>query len=124
MKLGLNRQALKESIGDTILATLINFPLIWALNYLTMVVFLFGPFGVSITNTFILFWIAVTRKYYVRIYFDKKNTKKEEWYKMNINGKTAWKAFFLWLLFVVIFYLQMHFQSCLLFHRSAVVMHL
>ena len=76
MKLGLNRQALKESIGDTILATLINFPLIWALNYLTMVVFLFGPFGVWITNTFILFWIAVTRKYYVRIYFDKKNIKK------------------------------------------------
>ena len=76
MQLGLNRQALKESIGDTILATLINFPLIWALNYLTMVVFLFVPFGVSITNTFILFWIAFTRKYYVRIYFDKKNTKK------------------------------------------------
>jgi len=77
MELGLNHQALKESIGDTILATLINFPLIWALNYLTMTVFLFGPFGVSITNTFILFWIAVTRKYYVRVYFDKKNKKKD-----------------------------------------------
>ena len=72
MEIGINHQALKESVGDTILATLINFPLIWALNYLTMTVFLFGPFGVSITNTFILFWIAVTRKYYVRVYFDKK----------------------------------------------------
>jgi len=77
MKIGINHQALKESVGDTILATLINFPLIWALNYLTMTVFLFGPFGVSITNTFILFWIAVTRKYYVRVYFDKKNKKKD-----------------------------------------------
>ena len=76
MRLGINRQALKESIGDTLLATLINFPLIWALNYLTMVHLEFGPFGVSITNTFILFWIAVTRKYYVRIYFDKKNKRK------------------------------------------------
>ena len=76
MELGLNHQVLKESIWDTILATLINFPLIWELNYLTMTVFLFGPFGVSVTNTFILFWIAVTRKYYVRVYFDKKNTKK------------------------------------------------
>ena len=76
MQLGLNRQALKESIGDTILATLINFPLIWALNYLTMVVFLFGPFGVSITKKVILLWIAVTRKYYVRIYLNKKKNKK------------------------------------------------
>jgi hypothetical protein len=42
-----------------------------------MEVFYFGPFGVSITNTFILFWIAVTRKYYVRVYFDKKNKKKD-----------------------------------------------
>ena len=76
MRLGINRQALKESIGDTLLATLINFPLIWALNYLTMVPLELGPFGVSITHTFILFWIAVTRKYYVIIYFDKKNKKK------------------------------------------------
>ena len=76
MRLGINRQALKESIGGTLLVTLINFPLIWALNYLTMVHLEFGPFGVSITNTIILFWIAVTRKYYVRIYFDKKNKKK------------------------------------------------
>ena len=76
MQLGLNRQALKESIGDTILATLINFPLIWALNYLTMVVFLFGPFGVSITNTFILFWIAVKESTMLESILTKRILKK------------------------------------------------
>ena len=71
----IDKTALKESVADTILATLINFPLIFIINYLTMTVFLFGPLGVSVSNTIILFWIAVTRKYCVRVYFKKRNNR-------------------------------------------------
>ena len=68
----LNKEAFKESFSDTILGTLVNFPLNYAMvlfclwmemNALTMTIFM----------TSILFILAIARKYYVRIYFDGRN---------------------------------------------------
>lgn len=65
-----NKQALKESFSDTVLGTLVNFPL----NYV-LIAFCLSIEMTALTMTFfmtsILFILAVARKYYVRIYFEK-----------------------------------------------------
>ena len=72
-----DKDAFKESFGDTILATIINFPLILAINYISLEIFQLKALALSIVNTSILFSIAVTRKYCVRVYFKKKELKKK-----------------------------------------------
>lgn len=71
-KMSLNTVSLKEAVSDTALGTVINFPL----NYV-MVLFCFWmemtALVMTIFMTSVLFVFAVIRKYYVRIYFDKKN---------------------------------------------------
>jgi|AACY02.14.fsa_nt_gi hypothetical protein len=72
-----DKDAFKESFGDTILATIINFPLILTINYISLEVFELKALALSIVNTSILFSIAVTRKYCVRVYFKNKELLKK-----------------------------------------------
>ena len=68
----LHKQALKESLSDTVLGTMVNFPL----NYVLIAFCLsleMGALEMTIFMTSILFILAVGRKYYMRLYFAKKN---------------------------------------------------
>jgi hypothetical protein len=68
----INREAFKESFSDTILGTMVNFPL----NYFMVVFCLWMEMGallMTVCMTSVLFILAVARKYYVRIYFDRRN---------------------------------------------------
>jgi|TARA_R110000803_G_scaffold46198_13_gene97103 hypothetical protein len=69
----MNKPALKESLSDTVFGTFINFPVNFILiafclememQALTMTVFM----------TACLFVLAVVRKYFVRTYFEKRNS--------------------------------------------------
>lgn len=69
----IDKAALKESVSDTILATpinlflnfiLISFSLWMELNATQMTFFI----------TSVLFVVAIIRKYYVRIYFEKRSS--------------------------------------------------
>lgn len=73
--MNLDKEAFRESFGDTILATIINFPLILTINYISLEVFQLKALALSIVNTSILFSIAVTRKYCVRVYFKKREIR-------------------------------------------------
>ena len=67
----LNKDALKESVSDTVLGTVVNFPL----NYILIAFCLsmsMTAIEMTIFMTSILFVLAVIRKYYIRVYFDKK----------------------------------------------------
>ena len=68
----INREAFKESFSDTILGTIVNFPL----NYVMVLFCLWMEMGallMTVCMTSVLFFLAVARKYYVRIYFDRRN---------------------------------------------------
>ena len=67
----MNRAALKEAVSDTVIGTIINFPL--------NVIMMWVIFRVELTvmQSSILLWavftsIAVIRKYYIRVYYSKK----------------------------------------------------
>ena len=69
--MSLDTKALKESITDTILATIISFPL----NVILLAIANELTLNVVETACFItavLFNIAVLRKYLVRVYFKKR----------------------------------------------------
>ncbi len=81
MQLGLNRQALKESVGDTVLAFIINMPIGFGIiafaNWIGIIAVSYDQnIQLVLLQNFIFTAVAITRKYYVRIYFDKKNIKK------------------------------------------------
>lgn len=67
----LNKPALKEVMFDTIVATVINFPanfvLIWFAFRMEMT-----AFETTVFCTAILFCIAIVRKYYIRIHFERR----------------------------------------------------
>ena len=67
--------ALKEAIVDTLLALLINFPLNMGLiaisRYQDMSIFWSTVFFTAVFTV-----VAIVRKTYMRIYFEKKNLKK------------------------------------------------
>jgi len=66
-----DRQALKEAIFDTGLATPINL----VINYILLAPMLMWEWSagqISVTMTAIFFVVAVFRKYYVRQYFKAK----------------------------------------------------
>jgi len=69
------KQAFKESLADTLLALVINFPLnlllVWIAYDLQ-----FSALQTSVFLTVIFFLVAVVRKTYTRTYFDKKIVKK------------------------------------------------
>jgi len=79
----IDKQSLKESIGDTALALLINFPLNMLLLYVANRTFIpkLESEGDIIfwTSVFLTFWftlVAITRKYFVRIWFKNKELNK------------------------------------------------
>ena len=73
----MNRAAAKESLTDTLVATVINFPmnfvLIWFAFRMEMT-----AFQTTVFCTAILFVVSLFRKYYIRIHFDSKNKKNGE----------------------------------------------
>lgn len=70
----MNREAAKESLTDTLVATAINFPmnfiLIWFAFEMNMT-----AFQTTVFCTAILFVVALFRKYYIRIHFISLNSK-------------------------------------------------
>ena len=67
----MNKAALKEAVSDTIIGTIINFPL----NVIMMWVIFQSE--LTVMQSSILLWvvftsIAIIRKYYIRIYYSKK----------------------------------------------------
>ena len=81
--MSIDKQSLKESVGDTALALLINFPLNMLLLYVANRTFIpkLDSEGDIIfwTSVFLTFWftlVAITRKYFVRGYFKAKENKK------------------------------------------------
>jgi len=65
--------ALKEAITDTLLGTLIMLPLNYLIIYICLDLLSFNAFQITITSTGTLFFVAVFRKAYIRLYFEKKN---------------------------------------------------
>ena len=81
--MGIDKQSLKESVGDTALALLINFPLNMLLLYVANRTFIpkLDSEGDIIfwTSVFLTFWftlVAITRKYFVRVWFKNKELNK------------------------------------------------
>ena len=68
----LHKQALKESLSDTVLGTMVNFPLNYVLIAFCLSVEM-EALEMTIFMTSILFILAVGRKYYMRLYFAKRN---------------------------------------------------
>lgn len=68
-------QAFKESLADTLLALVINFPLNLLLVWIAYDM-KFTALQTSVFLTVIFFVVAVVRKTYTRTYFDKRNEKK------------------------------------------------
>ena len=71
----IDRAALKESLSDTIIAT----PLNLAINYLFLALLMsleFGPVLISVIMTIVFFVIAIVRKYYVRTWFKKRQSRQ------------------------------------------------
>ena len=69
-----NRLALKEAVSDTVIGTVINFPL----NMLAMWVIFEAQ--LTVFQSSVLLWavftsIAIVRKYTLRIYFEKNKKK-------------------------------------------------
>lgn len=78
------KAALKEATTDTLLATVINFPLNMLLLFVANRTFLSWMeteteqiFWTSVYLTIVFSAVAITRKTYVRLYFNKKNLKKQ-----------------------------------------------
>jgi len=73
----LNHQALKESVGDTALAFVMNVPIgfgiIFFANWIGIVSVSYEQnIQLVILQNFVFTSVAVTRKYFVRIYFNNK----------------------------------------------------
>ena len=67
-----NKLALKEAVWDTVLGTIINFPL----NMLAM--WIIFRLKLSVVESSVLLWlvftaVAIVRKYFVRIYYNKSS---------------------------------------------------
>lgn len=76
------KDALKESFNDTVLGTIVNFPL----NYIMVVFCLWMEMEallMTVCMTTVLFLLAVIRKYYVRIYYFKKSINGEKHVQTN-----------------------------------------
>ena len=78
-----DKESLKESVSDTALALLINFPLNMVLLIIANRTFIphmkteaEQVFWLSVFLTIVFTLVAVTRKYFVRVYFKNKNNKK------------------------------------------------
>lgn len=68
-------RALKEAVIDTVLAGSINIPMNYFLVWLCLEILGFGAFATSTTLIVIFTIFAVTRKYHIRLYFEKNSRK-------------------------------------------------
>tara|TARA_R110000796_G_scaffold46819_2_gene113130 strand:+ start:1411 stop:1638 length:228 start_codon:yes stop_codon:yes gene_type:complete len=70
----IDKAALKESITDTTLGAVFNFPLSW-LTITIVLLFTHNSFIISLSQLIVLSILAVIRRYYTRVYFDKQNKR-------------------------------------------------
>jgi len=68
----MNKPAIKESVTDTIIGLLINYPINILVLFVTFHYHL-TPFWTATTLTITFTFIAIARKYFVRIWFQKRN---------------------------------------------------
>lgn len=81
--MSIDKQSLKESVGDTAIALIINFPLNMLLLYIanrTFIPKLESEADIIFwTSVFLTFWftlVAITRKYFVRVWFKNKELSR------------------------------------------------
>ena len=65
------RRALIEAVTDTLLATPLNMVISWVILFYAFQ-YLWGPTVTMIVQTGIMFIFAVSRKVYLRLYFEKR----------------------------------------------------
>lgn len=70
--------AFKEALSDTGIAAVINIPLNFILVYLCIDVWQVGTMWTSVIMTTIFTLFAITRKTYIRLYFNAEFLKKQE----------------------------------------------
>lgn len=81
--MSIDKQSLKESVGDTAIALVINFPLNMLLLYIANRTFIPNLESeadiIFWTSVFLTFWftlVAITRKYFVRVWFKNKELSR------------------------------------------------
>ena len=62
---------LKEAMVDTFTGTLINLPLVWLVLFLCLMV-THNSFLISLAQASVLTIVAIIRKYYIRVWFKKR----------------------------------------------------
>ena len=92
--MSIDKQSLKESVGDTALALIINFPLNMLLLYVanrTFIPKLESEADIIFwTSVFLTFWftlVAITRKYFVRVWFKSKEENKFRLKRESMNAR-------------------------------------
>ena len=70
----IDKPAMKESIADTLLGAVFNFPLSW-LTITLALLFTQNSFIISLSQLIVLSLLAIIRRYYTRVYFDKQNKR-------------------------------------------------
>ena len=70
----IDKPAMKESIADTLLGAVFNFPLSW-LTITLVLLFTQNSFIISLSQLIVLSILAIIRRYYTRVYFDKQNKR-------------------------------------------------
>ena len=65
------RRALIEAVTDTLLATPLNMVISWVILFYAFQ-YLWGPTVTMLVQTGIMFFFAVSRKVYLRLYFEKR----------------------------------------------------
>ncbi len=68
----IDKDALKESVTDTILGAAFNFPLSWATIAITLV-FTQDALTITVIQLMVLTFAAIIRRYYTRLYFKNKD---------------------------------------------------
>jgi len=71
----IDKPALKEATVDTMLGAIVNFPLSW-LTITIVLLFTHNSFIISLSQLIVLSILAIIRRYYTRVYFDKHNKRK------------------------------------------------
>ena len=75
----IDKPALKEATVDTMLGAIINFPLSWLTIYLVLI-FTTNSFIISLSQLIILSLLAIIRRYYIRVYFQERQIRKQKKY--------------------------------------------
>lgn len=94
--MSIDKQSLKESVGDTAIALIINFPLNMFLLFVANRTFLPSlqteQEQIFWTSVFLTFWftlVAITRKYFVRVWFKSKEENKFRLKRESMNARVS-----------------------------------